>query len=72
MRIQKGESTAGLDSLKLRQYFRKYAVRQFDSASLAEALLLSRKNAENLIEKLVRLGLIRRAEVQADKKSRLL
>ena len=67
MRIQKGESTAGLDNVKLREYFRKYGYGHVDHASLAKTFLLSRKTAEERIEELVRLGLIWRSDFQPDK-----
>jgi|HubBroStandDraft_4_1064222.scaffolds.fasta_scaffold42434_2 hypothetical protein len=67
MRIQKGESTARLDNVKLREYFRKYGHRKIDDTSLAKTFLLSRKKAEERIGDLVSLGLICRSDLQADK-----
>ena len=67
MRIQKGESTARLDNVKLREYFRKYGHRKIDDTSLAKTFLLSRKKAEERIGELVSLGLICRSDLQPDK-----
>jgi hypothetical protein len=67
MRIRKGENTAGLDSLKLREYLRKHGDRHIDTDSLVETFVLSRRKAERLIEELVNLELIRRSDAQLNK-----
>jgi hypothetical protein len=67
MRIQKGERTAGLDNVKLREYFRKYGYGHIDYDSLGKTFLLSRQKAEQRIEELVKLDLIRRSDTQLDK-----
>jgi hypothetical protein len=67
MRIKKGDRTAGLDSLKLRDYLRKYGDQRIYVGSVADKFALSEVQAETMIEELVMQDLICRSELQLDK-----
>jgi DNA-binding MarR family transcriptional regulator len=66
MRIKRGEKTAGVDSVKLRDFLRRFGDR-VDQPSIANRFSMSATGAEKLIDDLLELGLIWRSETQYDK-----
>ena len=64
MRLNRGDRIAGVDSLQLRKYFRRFGREYVNYATVMKEFSVTRREAENILEKLLKLEMICLCELQ--------
>ena len=64
MRLNRGDRIAGLDGLQLRKYFRRFGSEYVNYATVMKEFSVTRREAENILEKLLKLEMICLCELQ--------
>jgi predicted nucleotidyltransferase len=67
MRVDRGQLVAGMDALDIRSFFKRSAGCGLGCKTVMKTFSISKKKAEKLIQDLVELKMIRRAEFQPEK-----
>lgn len=67
MRLNRGDQIAGLDGLRLRDYFRRYGD-NVNWRTLAREFSVTKGQAQKVLEQLLKLKMISASELQHDKK----
>jgi hypothetical protein len=67
MRLNRGDQIAGLDGLRLRDYFRRYG-ENITGRTLGREFSLTKRQAQEVLEALLKLKMICPSELQHDKK----